>query len=84
MATSSTRWCRWRCSPPSTAWSGWGWDIAAKYANGGTTAAKLAESIKRGGSGKWGPVPMPPQPTLPEADAQALATWILGQGPAKS
>lgn len=58
-------------------------DMAAKYANGGMTAAKLAESIKRGSSGKWGPVPMPAQPALPDADAQALAGWILGQGAPK-
>ena len=35
----------------------------------------LAGKIKSGGSGVWGPVPMPPQ-TLPEADAKAIAAWI--------
>lgn len=28
-------------------------------------------------SAKWGPVPMPAQPALSEADAMALAAWIL-------
>ncbi len=55
-------------------------DVAAKYANGGKTAAQLAASIKKGSTGQWGPVPMPAQPALPDADAQALAEWVLGQG----
>ncbi|MEY4421361.1 MAG: hypothetical protein RLZZ498_1957, partial [Pseudomonadota bacterium] len=38
----------------------------------------LAKSIKAGGSGKWGPIPMPPQAQLSDADAKALATWVLG------
>jgi cytochrome c len=50
-------------------------DVAAKYK--GTEAAKLAASIKAGGSGKWGAIPMPPQAALSEADAKTLAEWIL-------
>jgi len=34
-------------------------------------------SIKAGGFGKWGPVPMPAQPALSDADTQTLAAWIL-------
>jgi cytochrome c len=34
-------------------------------------------SIKKGGAGKWGPVPMPPPAGLSDADAKALAIWIL-------
>ena len=52
-------------------------DVAKKY--GATMKAdELAKRIKAGGSGHWGPVPMPPQPALSEADAKTLATWILG------
>lgn len=51
-------------------------DIAKKYA-GDDAAQALARSIKAGGSGKWGPVPMPAQPGLSEADASSLAQWIL-------
>lgn len=58
-------------------------DIATQYADGGVTAAKLAESIKRGSSGKWGPVPMPAQSALSDADAQTLGAWILARGAAK-
>jgi cytochrome c len=50
-------------------------DVAAKYK--GTDATKLAASIKAGGSGKWGPIPMPAQGALSEADAKTLAEWVL-------
>lgn len=56
-------------------------EIAAKYANGSKSAEALAQSIKKGGSGNWGAMPMPPQPTLPDADALSLARWILAAKP---
>jgi len=52
-------------------------DVAKKYAGQNDAAANLAKSIKAGGSGKWGPVPMPSQAALSDADATTLATWIL-------
>lgn len=52
-------------------------DVAAKYKGDAGAAAKLAAKVKNGGSGVWGAVPMPPQPALKEADAQAIARWIL-------
>ena len=39
-------------------------DVAKKYAGQNDAAANLAKSIKAGGSGKWGPVPMPSQAAL--------------------
>ena len=56
-------------------------DIAKKYAGEKDAAQDLARSIKAGGSGKWGPVPMPAQPGLCEADAKTLADWILAGTP---
>jgi cytochrome c len=56
-------------------------DVAAKYK--GMAADKLAASIKAGGSGKWGPVPMPAQAALSDADAKVLAAWILAGAPDK-
>ena len=53
-------------------------EVAKKYAGQKDAAAALAASIKKGGSGKWGQIPMPAQPNLSEADALALANWILG------
>lgn len=52
-------------------------EVAKKYAGQPDAAAALARSIKSGGAGKWGPVPMPPQAALSDADAQALAAWVL-------
>ena len=36
----------------------------------------LAEKIKNGSSGDWGPIPMPPNPVT-EDEAKILAEWIL-------
>ncbi len=47
-------------------------EIAKKHAG---KVDYLAGKIKQGGSGVWGPVPMPPQ-SLPETDAKTIATWI--------
>jgi cytochrome c len=52
-------------------------EVAKKYAGQKDAAATLAKSIKAGGSGKWGAVPMPSQAALSDADALTLATWIL-------
>jgi cytochrome c len=52
-------------------------DVAAKYASDAAAADKLAKKIKAGGSGVWGPIPMPAQPNLSEADALALAKYIM-------
>lgn len=53
-------------------------EVAAKYKGQKDAEAALVASIKKGGAGKWGPVPMPPQAQLSDADAKALAQWILG------
>lgn len=55
-------------------------DVAKKYAGQADAVARLADSIRKGGSGRWGQVPMPPQAQLPEADAKALAQWVLSGG----
>jgi cytochrome c len=52
-------------------------EVAAKYKGDGTAVAKLAAKVREGGSGAWGPVPMPPHPALAEADAKGLVQWIL-------
>ena len=53
-------------------------DVAKKYAGQKDAVAHLVQSIKAGGSGKWGAIPMPAQAALSDADAKTLATWILG------
>jgi cytochrome c len=53
-------------------------DIAAKYKGDGGAVDKLAVKIQKGGSGVWGPVPMPANPQVNEADAKKLAAWVMG------
>lgn len=52
-------------------------DVAAKYAGQKDAADKLAAKIIKGGSGVWGPIPMPANPQVNDADAKKLTTWLL-------
>ncbi|HEY6132673.1 MAG TPA: c-type cytochrome [Rubrivivax sp.] len=52
-------------------------DVATKYAGRADAADYLAQKIQAGGSGVWGPVPMPAQ-AVSAADARTLALWITG------
>jgi len=54
-------------------------DVAAKYRGDKTAEAKLVDKVKKGGVGVWGPVPMPPNAAVPDADVKALVKWILSQ-----
>lgn len=53
-------------------------EVATKYAGQKDAADKLADKIMKGGSGVWGPVPMPANPQVSAAEAKKLATWVLG------
>ena len=54
-------------------------EVAAKYAGQGGAVDKLAAKIVKGGSGVWGPVPMPANAQVNEAEAKKLAAWVLSQ-----
>ena len=54
-------------------------DVAAKYKGDAQALATLETTIKKGGVGKWGQVPMPPFPALSDAQAKALAEFVLKQ-----
>jgi cytochrome c len=54
-------------------------DVAAKYAGQKGIEEKLATKIMKGSSGVWGPVPMPANPQVSEAEARSLAKWVLAQ-----
>lgn len=54
-------------------------DIAAKYKTDAEANRKIAEQIHQGGSGKWGPIIMPPFPQVNAAETKTLTEWILGQ-----
>lgn len=52
-------------------------DVARKYAGQKDAVDKLAVKIMKGGSGVWGPVPMPANAQVNEAEAKKLAAWVL-------
>lgn len=52
-------------------------DVAGKYAGQKDAVDKLATKIIKGGSGVWGPVPMPANAQVNDADAKKLAAWVL-------
>ena len=52
-------------------------DVATKYAGDKTAVDKLAIKIQKGGAGVWGPVPMPANTQVNDADAKKLAAWVL-------
>jgi cytochrome c len=52
-------------------------DVATKYAGQKDAVDKLAAKIQKGGAGVWGPVPMPANTQVNEAEAKKLAAWVL-------
>jgi len=53
-------------------------DVAKKYAGDKGAEAKLIAKVKAGGSGVWGPIPMPPNsPAVSDADIKTLVKWVL-------
>ncbi len=52
-------------------------DVAAKYKGNKDAEALLAEKVKKGGSGTFGPVPMPPNAAVKDDDVKTLVKWIL-------
>lgn len=54
-------------------------DVAKKYAGDAKAADMLAAKIVKGGAGVWGPVPMPANAQVNEADSKKLAAWVLSQ-----
>ena len=54
-------------------------DVAAKYAGQKDAVDMLAGKIIKGSAGVWGPIPMPANAQVNEADAKKLASWVLAQ-----
>jgi cytochrome c len=54
--------------------------VSEKYAGDAGAVKMLAEKIQKGstpGKGNWGPVPMPANPQVSEAEATKLAAWVM-------
>ena len=52
-------------------------DVAAKYKGQKDAEAKLVDKVKKGGSGVWGQVPMPPNSGVKDEDVKTLVKWVL-------
>ncbi len=53
-------------------------DIAAKYKGDKSAEGKLITKVQKGGSGVWGPVPMPANsPQVKDGDIKTIVKWIL-------
>lgn len=52
-------------------------DVAAKYKSDKTAEAKLAEKVKKGGTGVWGQIPMPPNAQVKDEDIKKIVHWVL-------
>ena len=67
------------CHAPATKLVGPAYaEVAKKYAGQADAVARLSAKIKSGGSGVWGAIPMPPHPQVSDADAQKMASHVLG------
>ena len=54
-------------------------DVANKYKGQKDAAQKLTAKVKKGSTGVWGNVPMPPNAAVPDADIKTLVAWVLAQ-----
>ena len=52
-------------------------EVAAKYKGKKDAEVNLITKVKNGGSGVWGPVPMPPNASVPDEDLKELVKFIL-------
>ena len=52
-------------------------DVAAKYKADKAADTKLYDKIKKGGTGVWGQIPMPPNTQVNDAEIKTLVSWIL-------
>ena len=53
-------------------------DIAARYASDPNAVTSLADKIRKGGTGVWGKLTMPPNPGLSDTETRQLAEWVMG------
>ncbi|GAB3543226.1 hypothetical protein GCM10027343_16320 [Noviherbaspirillum agri] len=54
-------------------------DVAKKYAGQKDAENNLVQKVLKGSSGVWGPVPMPANAQVNEAEARTLVKWVLSQ-----
>ncbi|WP_454736814.1 c-type cytochrome [Cupriavidus necator] len=58
-------------------------EVATKYKGDKNALAALTKKVKSGGSGVWGPVPMPANAAISDGDLKTVVEWVLAGAPAK-
>ena len=53
--------------------------IASKFKGDANAADRLAKEVRTGSKGVWGPVPMPAQTKISDADLKKVIAWVLAQ-----
>ncbi|MBM3347018.1 MAG: c-type cytochrome [Betaproteobacteria bacterium] len=52
-------------------------EIGQRYAGDVGAAARLVATVRAGGSGNWGNIPMPPQLAIAQGDIESMVLWLL-------
>lgn len=52
-------------------------EVGKKYGAEAGAAEQLVVKVKKGSKGVWGPVPMPPNATVKDADIKLLVDYVL-------
>jgi cytochrome c len=52
-------------------------EVAAKYKGQEGAVDSLVAKVKAGGSGVWGPVPMPPNAHVSDEDIKTIVEWVM-------
>ena len=53
-------------------------DVAKKYAGQKDAEAALIATVRKGGTGVWGQIPMPANPGPSDDELKTLVKWVLG------
>ena len=56
-------------------------DIAAKRKDDPANAEVLAQHVRQGSKGVYGPLPMPSNPAISDDDIKAVVAWIMAGAP---
>ena len=52
-------------------------DVGKKYAGDAAAEAQLIAKVKKGSKDVWGPIPMPPNAVVKDADVKTMVQYIL-------
>ena len=52
-------------------------EVAAKYKGDKDAVKKLSEKVRKGGTGVWGQIPMPPNPTPTDAEIKSMVETVM-------